>query len=147
MAPGVVLMTCAPPLLPWAAWAVEGHLMVELLPSVHTLGAASMRNREKFCVVPDESARTAMVIGVLGRLAPGLIALIAELFQDVILPWKMSAMTVGVSFRLLTPHRWYDIVIGPMMTGKCSTVLPSKFALPCAGIGGLLPPQFPSPPP
>src|SRR5215469_479586 len=118
MAPGVVLMTCATPLLPWAAWAVEGHVMVELEPSVHALPAAFSRNREKFCVVPDESARTASVIAVAGRLAPGLSVLIAELFQDVILPWKMSAMTVGVSFRLVTPDRLYDIVIGPMMTGK-----------------------------
>src|SRR5258708_2842841 len=146
MAPGVVLMTCATPLLPWAAWAVEGHLMVELLPSVHTLGAASMRNREKFCVVPDESARTAMVIGVLGRLAPGLIALIAELFQDVILPWKMSAMTVGVSFRLLTPDRLYDIVIGPMMTGKYSTVLPLKFAVSVVRMGESEPAKLTTPP-
>src|SRR5262252_1892091 len=118
MAPGVVLMTWATPLLPWAAWAVEGHLMVELLPSVQSLPAAFSRNREKFAVVPDESERTASVIALLGRLAPGLIDLIAELFQDVILPWKMSAMTVGVSFRLLTPERLYDIVIGPMTTGK-----------------------------
>src|SRR5258706_1612347 len=129
MAPGGDLIASATPLLPLAAWAVEGHLMVELLPSVQSLPAAFCRNSEKFCVVPDESERTAMVIGVLGRLAPGLIDLIAELFQDVILPWKMSAMTVGVSFRLLTPDRLYAIVIGPMMTGKYSTVFPLKVAL------------------
>src|SRR5260370_1580159 len=100
MAPGGVLMTCATPLLPWAAWAVEGHLMVELLPSVHTLGAASMRNREKFCVVPDESARTAMVIGVLGRLAPALIPLTAGFFQGVTIPRKISPLSVRGLFRL-----------------------------------------------
>ena len=60
--------------------------MVELLPSVHALPAAFSRYKEKFCVVPEESERTAMVIGVLGRLTPGLSAAIAELFQDVILP-------------------------------------------------------------
>ena len=92
--------------------------MVEPLPSVHTLGAAVLRNREKFCVVPEESERTATVIGVLGRLTPGLIAVIAELFHDVILPWKMFAMTGAVSFRLLTPDRLYAIVIGPIRTGK-----------------------------
>src|SRR5579864_8394838 len=126
MAPGVVLMTCATPLLPWAACAAEGHLIVELLPSVQSLPAAFCRNREKFCVVPDESERTAIVIGVLGRLAPGLIDLMAEAFQVVIVPWKMPAMTAGVSFRLVTPDRLYAIVIGPMTTGKYSTVLPLK---------------------
>src|SRR5260221_1709856 len=135
MAPGVDVMTCATPLFWLAAWAVEGHLMVELEPSVQALPAVFCRNREKFCVVPDESERTAIVIAVLGRLAPGLIALIAELFQDVILPWKMSAMTVGVSFRLLTPDRLYAIVIGPITTGKYSTFLPLKFALSAGGHG------------
>ena len=43
----------------------------------------------KFCVVPEESERTAMVIGVLGRVTPGLSAAIAELFHVVILAWKM----------------------------------------------------------
>ena len=47
--------------------------MVELLPSVHTLGTASLRNWVKFCVVPDESERTARVIAVLGSVTPGLI--------------------------------------------------------------------------
>ena len=64
-----------------------------------------MRNSEKFAVVPDESERTARVIGVLGSLAPGLIALIAGSFQVLILAWKMFAITVGVSFRFLTPDR------------------------------------------
>ena len=68
-------------------------MIVELLPSVHTLGAAFSRNREKFWVVPEESERTAMVIAWLGSLTPGLSAAIAELFQLVILPWKMFAMT------------------------------------------------------
>ena len=134
------------PLLPLPARLVAGQLMIELEPSVQTPGAPSTRNWEKFCVVPDESERTAMVIGVLGRLAPGLIDLIAELFQDVILPWKMSAMTVGVSFRLLTPDRLYAIVIGPMMTGKYSTVLPLKFALSAVGMGESEPAKLTTPP-
>src|SRR6516165_6332049 len=127
MAPGVDLTICATPLFPLPARAVDGQAMVELLPSVHTPGAAFSRNKEKFCVVPDESERTAMVMAVLGRLTPELIALIAGSSQVLILPWKMFAMTVGSSFRLLTPDRLYDIVIGPITTGKYSTVLPVKF--------------------
>src|SRR5258707_1988267 len=110
------------------------------------------------CVVPDESERTAIVIGLPGRLALGLIALIAELSQDVILPWKMPAMTVGVSFRLLTPDRLYAIVIGPMMTGKYRIVLPVKPDSSLAGMGESEPAKltvpaarsvrpFPEPPP
>src|SRR5208282_5731242 len=119
MAPGVDLMIDATPPLPLPARAVAGHLMVELLPSVHALPAASSRYREKFWVVPDESERTAMLIGVLGRVTPGLIAVIAELFQDVILPSKMSAITGAVSCSgLLRPDRLYDNVIGPITTGK-----------------------------
>src|SRR5438270_7348716 len=123
MAPGVDLMACATPPLPLAAWAEDGHLIVEELPSFHTLGTASSRNSEKFCVVPEESERTAMLIEVLGRLTPGLSALMAGSFQLVILPWKMFAIVVGSSFRLLTPDRLYAIVIGPIRTGKYSTVL------------------------
>ena len=135
MAPGVDLMICATPGLPLPARAVDGHLMVELLPSVHALPPASIRYREKFCVVPEESERTATVIGVLGRLTPGLSAVIAELFQDVIFPEKISARTVASSFRLVTPDRLYEIVIGPRKTGKYSTVLPLKFGNSVAGIG------------
>src|ERR1700726_3014236 len=107
MAPLVDLTICATPGLPLPARAVDGNLIVELLPSVHTLGTASLRNRVKFCVVPEESERTAMVIGVLGRLTPGLSALIAGSFQVVILAWKISEISVGVSLRLLTPCRLY----------------------------------------
>src|SRR5579863_7227083 len=121
-------MVVATPPLPLAAWAVEGHLTVLLLPSAHALPTASCRNSVKFCVVPEESERTARVIGVLGRLTPGLSALIAGSFQVLIWPWKIFAIVVGSSFRLLTPVRLYDNVIGPMMTGKYSTVLPLKSA-------------------
>src|SRR6266576_1528295 len=135
MEPGVDLTTCATPGLPLAARAVDGHLMVELLPRVQALPTASTRNSVKFAVVPEESERTARVIGVLGRLTPELSALMAGSFQVLILPWKMSATTFGSSFRLLTPGRLYDIVIGPMMTGKYSTVLPWKLDASLAGIG------------
>ena len=79
--------------------------MVEALPSFQALGAAFCRYSEKFCVVPEESERTAVVIAVDGRLTPGLTALIAGSFQVLMLPWKILAMIVGVSFRLLTPDR------------------------------------------
>src|ERR1700746_584899 len=122
-------MVVATPPVPLAAWAVDGHLRVLLLPSAHALPTASCRNSVKFCVVPEESERTARLIGVLGRLTPGLSALIAGSFQLLILPWKMLAMVGASSFRLETPDRLYDIVIGPRKTGKYSTVLPLKFAV------------------
>ena len=52
-------------------------------------------------MVPEESERRAMVIAVLGSLTPGLIDAIAGSFHFVILPWKMFAMTVGVSCSVL----------------------------------------------
>src|SRR5215470_9874913 len=135
MAPGVVLMICATPPLPLPACALEGQLIVELVPSFQVLAAASVRNREKFAVVPEESERTARAIGVLGRLTPGLSALIAGSFQVLMWPWKMFAMVGMSSFRLLTPDTLYDTVIGPSMTGKYSTVLPLKLATSSEGIG------------
>src|SRR4029077_15938092 len=104
-APGVDLTTCATPELPLAARADDGHLMVELLPRVQALGAASCRDRVQMAVVPEESGPTARVIGVLGRLAPELSALMAGSFQVLILPEKMPAMGAGESFRSLTPER------------------------------------------
>src|SRR6266550_4278001 len=63
MEPGVDLTTCATPGLPLAARAEDGHLMVELLPRLQALPTASTRNSVKFAVVPEESDRTARVIG------------------------------------------------------------------------------------
>src|ERR1700722_3712825 len=105
MEPGVDLTICARPLPPSPARAVDGNLMVEPVPSVHALPAASTRYWEKFAVVPEESERTARVIVVLGRLTPGLSAAIAEAFQVVIVPWKIPARVVASSFRLLTLGR------------------------------------------
>src|ERR1700730_1750046 len=119
MAPGVDLTICATPPLPLPARAVEGHLMIEPVPSVQTLPAPFERNLEKWFVVPDESERTAMVIEVLGSVTPGLSALIAELFQLVILPSKICAMTDADRRRgVLGPDRLYEMVIGPITTGK-----------------------------
>src|SRR5579871_5528457 len=117
MAPAVVLTICATPPLPLPPRLVAGQLMVELVPSFQ-FGAESTRNWEKFAVVPEESERRAMTTGVLGSLRPGLSAVIAGSFHLVILPWKRSAMTAGSSFRPVTPDRLYDIVIGPITTGK-----------------------------
>src|SRR5215467_15913737 len=145
MAPGVVLMICATPPLPLPPWAVDGQLMVELVPSFQSVAAPNVRAREKFAVVPDESERTARLIGVLGRLTPGLSALIAESFQVLILPWKMFAIVGMSSFRWLTTERLYDIVIGPSMTGKYSTVFPLKFPTSSEGIGESEPANWTTP--
>src|SRR5215469_11397455 len=143
MAPAVDLMTWATPELPMAAWALDGQLMVEALPSFHALPAASSRNKEKFCVVPDESDRTASVIAVLGSLTPGLIAAISGAFHFVTLAWKMSEITAGVSCSgLLRPDRLYDKVMGPITTGKYSTVLPLKSGTSVDGIGESEPAKF-----
>ena len=69
---------CATPALPLPARAVDGHLMTELVPSVHALPAASTRNLEKFEVVPEESERTARVIEVLGRLTDSDLAIMGR---------------------------------------------------------------------
>src|SRR5215469_1593135 len=108
--------------------------MVELLPSAHALPTASCRNSVKFCVVPEESERTARVIGVLGRLTPGLAALIAGSFQEVIFAWKICEISDGVSLRSLTPDRLYAKSIGPIKIGKYSTFLPLSFDCSVAGI-------------
>src|SRR5689334_19369037 len=135
MEPGVDLTTCATPGLPLAARAEDGHLMVELLPRLQALPTADTRNSVKFAVVPEESDRTARVIGVLGRFTPELSALMAGSFQVLILPEKMPAMVAGDSFRLLTPDRLYAIEIGPTMTGKYRIVLPLNSDASFEGMG------------
>src|SRR5215471_10125228 len=145
MAPEVDLMTCATPLLPLAARAVEGQVMIELLPSVQTLGAASWRNKEKFCVVPDESERTAVVIAVLGRLTPELSALMAGSSQVLILPSKMPAIVGASSFRVETPDRLYASVIGPIKTGKYRIVLPLKLSASLDGMSESEPAKLTTP--
>src|SRR2546430_1585175 len=118
MAPAVVLTICATPPLALPPRLLAGQLMVESLPSFQTPGAPSTRNSEKFWVVPDESERWAMVTAVLGSLTPGFCAAIFGSFHLVILAWKMSAMTGASSFRLLTPGRLYETVIGEITMGK-----------------------------
>src|SRR3984885_8512835 len=105
MAPGVDLTICARPLPPSPARAVDGNLMVEPVPSVHALPAASTRYWEKFAVVPEESERTARVIAELGRLTPELSAAIAGSFQVLICPSKIFARVVASSLRPVTPDK------------------------------------------
>src|ERR1700728_432180 len=105
MAPEVALTAAATPLPPLAACAVFGKETVEALPSFQAPPAAFTRYSEKFCVVPEESERTVGVIVVLGRLTPGLSALIAGSLQVVMVPWKMPARTVASSFSPVTPPR------------------------------------------
>ena len=70
-------------------------------------------------MVPEESERRAIVIAVLGSLTPGLIFAIAGSFHFVILRLEDVRDDRRRQLQgLLTPDRLYDIVIGPMMTGK-----------------------------
>src|SRR5205807_10469734 len=86
-APVVCLTVAATPELPFAPVPV-GHLTVlSGLPAaaVHC-GLYADRNCANAFVVPEESERCTTVIEVLGRLAPGLSALIAGSFQALTLP-------------------------------------------------------------
>src|SRR5215472_15368202 len=105
MPPVVALTAWATPPPPLAAWNVVGHLIVELLPSFQEEATASIRNSEKFCVVPEESERTTGAIGVAGRFALAFSALIAGSFQVLMVPWKIPARVGASSWRLLTPGR------------------------------------------
>src|ERR1700753_526180 len=145
MAPGVLLTIESTPPLPVPPRLLDGQLIVELVPSFHTPGAASTRNWEKFWVVPEESEGRAMVIAVLGSLALGLRALIAGSLQVLIVPWKILAMVGPSSLRLVTPDRLYDRAIGPMTTGKYRIVLPLKFDASLAGIGESEPAKLTTP--
>src|ERR1700753_4195431 len=105
MAPGGDLTIWATALPPSPACAVDGKVRVEAVPSFQALPAASTRYCEKFWVVPEESDRTARVILVLGRLTPGLSALVWEGSQVLIVPWKMPASVGASNFRFDTPDR------------------------------------------
>src|SRR5215469_9506699 len=105
MAPAVDFTIEATPLPPLPARALDGKVIVEPLPSVHALPAAFTRYEEKFAVVPEESERTARVIGVLGSLAPEFSAAIFGSFQVLIWPWKMAARVGASSLRPVTLGR------------------------------------------
>src|SRR3954452_739357 len=118
MAPSVFVMIWATPGLPVAPCVSDGQFTVLPEPSVHTVGAALVRKVAKFCVVPELSARRATVIAVLGSLTPGLSAAILESSHFVIVREKMPAMVPAESWRLFTPERLYDTVIGSATVGK-----------------------------
>src|SRR6476659_1283190 len=101
-----------PPSVDWTACWIPWDLALPcpVLPchtlsgfAVHTVGAAAARYFWKLLDVPDESDRKKTVIGVLGRLAPLLMALMAGSFQVLIWPRKIFAMTSGVRTSLSTP--------------------------------------------
>ena len=70
------------------------------------VGSTSESHVVKPWVVPEESERWTTVMLVLGRLMPGLSALIAGSSQVLILPMKMPATVGPSSFSpLLTPDR------------------------------------------
>ena len=66
----------------------------------------------KFAVVPEPSLRCTTTIGVDGRVAPGLSALISGASHVVILLEKILAIVTAESFSLSTPLRLYETVIG-----------------------------------
>ena len=82
------------------------------------LGAAFVRYFVNPAVVPEPSERCATVIAVLGRVTPGLSALIAESSQVLIVPWKIPAIVSAESWSLFTPDRLYERVIGAPTVGK-----------------------------
>src|SRR6516164_6492714 len=117
MAPLLPLMALATPVLPLPATVLPAQLMVLAVPSVQSVASALTRNDVKLAVVPDESDRCTTVIAVLGSpLLPS--AAMAGSFQVVILREKILAIVGAESFRLLTPDRLYDTVIGPRTVGK-----------------------------
>jgi hypothetical protein len=57
----------------------------------------------------------------------------------------MFAMVVASSLRSLTPDRLYDTVMGPITTGKYSTVFPVKFDFSLSGTGESEPAKLTTP--
>src|SRR5262245_57023983 len=118
MAPSVPAMVWATPAFPVPAWVFAGHWTVEALPSVQSAPADFCKNDVKFWVVPEPSARWTTVMLVDGSLAPGFSAMMAGSFHVVILTEKILASVGPLSFRLSTPDRLYETVIGPATVGK-----------------------------
>src|SRR5581483_8037701 len=118
MAPLVVLMIWATPLLPLPACSPAGQLTVEPASSVQAGPAAIFRKFVKFDVVPELSERCATVMAVDGSLTPGLSAAMSAAFHVLIVPMKILAIVAGESCRLSTPVRWNETVIGAATVGK-----------------------------
>src|SRR3954462_6196372 len=100
MAPLVELTIWATPVFFCPAWVSAGHATVSLAPSFHDVGAAFVRYLVKALVVPEPSARWATTIGVDGRVAPALSALMAGSFHTLISRWKILAMVSALSCNL-----------------------------------------------
>src|SRR3954464_9250590 len=115
-------MAAATPSLPLAPVVPAGHLTSLSTPTLDlNSGEYAARKPVKPFVVPEESERWTTVIFVAGRLTPGLSALMAGSFHDVILRRKMSAAVVPSSLRpLSTPLTLYEMVIPPKNIGICS---------------------------
>src|SRR5438270_1652376 len=93
-------MAAATPSLPLAPVVPDGHLTSLSAPILDlNSGEESDRNVVKPFVVPEESERWITVIFVLGRLTPGLSALIAGSFHVLIFAMKMSAAVLPSSLR------------------------------------------------
>src|SRR4051812_15805760 len=97
-------MSVATPLFFSAPWVDAGHGTVSPEPSVQSDPAAAVRYLVKFDVVPEPSDRWTTAIGVDGRSASGLSALMASSSHFVMVAWKMPAIVPGLSFRS-TPGR------------------------------------------
>src|SRR4051794_35233057 len=97
-------MRVATPLFFSAPWVDAGHGTVSPEPSVQSLPAAAVRYFVKFDVVPEPSERCTTAIGVDGRSASGLSALISSASHVVIVALKIPAIVPGLSFRS-TPGR------------------------------------------
>src|SRR5579871_6054230 len=65
-------------------------------------------------------------MAVLGRVTPGLRAAIFGSFQVLMVVAKIPPRTSASSFRLFTPLRLYDTVMGAATVGKYRTVPPLK---------------------
>src|SRR5947209_11397144 len=123
MAPGVELIFCATPPLPWPAW-LSGQVMVSPWPRVHAVGAAAVRYLVKLLVVPGASARCTMTMASDGSVVPGLSVAMAGAFHVLILPPKMPASVSGLSLRVLMPDSLYETVMGADTSGKYNEAPP-----------------------
>src|SRR5260370_15514045 len=120
MAPAVPLTTPSTPALlaPALNWAVVGHVGPVPAPILDlNSGLTVDRNVVKMYVVPEPSERWTTVIGVEGRLTPGLSALISALFQAESLPWKMSARVWALRCRFVRPGRLKMTATAPRAVG------------------------------
>ena len=105
MAPAVWPMSCATPEFFSAPWVPAGQFTVSPESSFQVLGAADFRYLVKLFVVPDPSERCTTTIGVDGRVASGLSALIAASSHLVISVEKILANVSGDSWSFSTPSR------------------------------------------